>query len=136
MGQKTRQILVTSALPYANGSLHMGHLVEYLQTDIWVRFQKLRGHQCTYVCASDAHGTPIMIKARELGITPEQLTTEVSEEFMRDFAAFDVDFDNYHTTHSPENEALTVEMYTALRERGASYISTVSASFSGECVVW
>ena len=129
MGQKTRKILVTSALPYANGSLHMGHLVEYLQTDIWVRYLKLRGHQCTYVCASDAHGTPIMIKARELGVTPEQLTTEISEEFVRDFAAFGVDFDNYHTTHSPENEALTVEMYTALRERGDIYTKTIEQAF-------
>ena len=86
MSDAPRKILVTSALPYANGSIHMGHLVEYIQTDIWVRFQKLRGHDCTYVCASDAHGTPIMIKARELGVTPEELTTRVSKEFVRDFA--------------------------------------------------
>ena len=85
MTDAPRKILVTSALPYANGSIHMGHLVEYIQTDIWVRFQKLRGHTCTYVCASDAHGTPIMIKARELGVTPEELTSRVSEEFVRDF---------------------------------------------------
>ena len=98
MSPQSRKLLVTSALPYVNGSPHMGHLVEYIQTDIWVRFQKLRGHTCTYVCASDAHGTPIMIKARELGVTPEELTTRVSEEFVRDFAAFGVDFDNYHST--------------------------------------
>ncbi|MBT8143079.1 MAG: class I tRNA ligase family protein, partial [Gammaproteobacteria bacterium] len=109
MSNPSRKILVTSALPYANGSLHMGHMVEYLQTDIWVRFQKLRGHICTYVCASDAHGTPIMIRARELGISPEQLTEQQSAEFVEDFSDFGVDFDNYHTTHSRENEALTIE---------------------------
>ena len=124
-----RNILVTSALPYANGSIHMGHLVEYIQTDIWVRFQKLRGHKCTYVCASDAHGTPIMIKARELGVTPEELTGRVSEEFVRDFADFGVDFDNYHTTHSPENEALTVEMFEALREAGDIYTKTIEQAY-------
>ena len=88
MSSKPRKILVTSALPYANGSLHMGHLVEYLQTDIWVRFQKLRGHDCIYVCASDSHGTPIMIKARELGMEPEELAQRFSEEFVRDFCRF------------------------------------------------
>ncbi|MEM8684549.1 MAG: methionine--tRNA ligase [Pseudomonadota bacterium] len=129
MTDKPRKILVTSALPYANGSPHMGHLVEYLQTDMWVRFQKLRGHQCTYVCASDAHGTPIMIKAREQGITPEALTEAYSQEFQRDFADFGVDFDNYHTTHSPENEALTVEMYEALRERGDIYTKTIEQAY-------
>ncbi len=129
MSDKSRKILVTSALPYANGSLHMGHLVEYLQTDIWVRFQKLRGHSCIYVCASDAHGTPIMLKARELGITPEQLTEKVSAEFVRDFRDFGVDFDNYHTTHSPENEALTVEMYEALRERGDIYTQSIEQAY-------
>ena len=129
MSDVRRKILVTSALPYANGSIHMGHLVEYIQTDIWVRFQKLRGHKCTYVCASDAHGTPIMIKARELGVTPEELTTRVSEEFVRDFAAFGVDFDNYHTTHSPENEALTVEMFEALREAGDIYTKTIEQAY-------
>jgi methionyl-tRNA synthetase len=129
MTDAPRKILVTSALPYANGSIHMGHLVEYIQTDIWVRFQKLRGHKCTYVCASDAHGTPIMIKARELGVTPEELTSRVSEEFIRDFAEFGVDFDNYHTTHSPENEALTVEMFEALREAGDIYTKTIEQAY-------
>ncbi len=126
---KPRKILVTSALPYANGSIHMGHLVEYLQTDIWVRFQKSRGHTCTYVCASDAHGTPIMIKARERGVSPEELTEAVSREFVRDFADFGVDFDNYHTTHSPENEALTVEMFEALSERGDIYTRTIEQAY-------
>ena len=129
MTSKPRKILVTSALPYANGSLHMGHLVEYLQTDIWVRFQKLRGHDCIYVCASDSHGTPIMIKARELGIEPEELAQRFSEEFVRDFAEFGVDFDNYHTTHSAENEALTIEMYEALKAAGHIYTKTIEQAY-------
>ena len=129
MGRKTRKILVSSALPYANGSIHMGHLVEYIQTDIWVRFQKLRGHTCTYVCASDAHGTPIMLKARELDVSAEELTARISEEFVRDFAAFGVDFDNYYTTHSPENEALTVEIFEVLRETGDIYTRTIEQAY-------
>jgi methionyl-tRNA synthetase len=129
MPASPRKILVTSALPYANGSIHMGHLVEYIQTDIWVRFQKLRGHKCTYVCASDAHGTPIMLKARELDVAPEDLTRRISEEFVRDFGDFGVDFDNYHTTHSPENEALTVEMFEALRDTGDIYTKTIEQSY-------
>ena len=107
----------------------MGHMVEYIQTDIWVRFQKLRGHTCTYVCASDAHGTPIMLKAREFGITPEELTTAVSKEFVDVFQDFGVDMDNYHTTHSPENEALTVEMFQALRETGDIYTRTIQQAY-------
>src|SRR5210317_1538921 len=129
MTDTPRKILVTSALPYANGSIHMGHLVEYIQTDIWVRFQKLRGHDCTYVCASDAHGTPIMLKARELGVTPEELTEQVSEEFVRDFSDFDVEFDNYHTTHSPENEALVGRIYDRLRESGDIYTRTIEQAY-------
>ena len=129
MPDKPRKILVTSALPYVNGPPHMGHMVEYIQTDIWVRFQKLRGHSCIYVCASDVHGTPIMLKARELGVTPEELTTTNSEEFIRVFEAFGVDFDNYHTTHSPENEALTVEMFEALRAIGDIYTKTIEQAY-------
>ena len=129
MPDKPRKILVTSALPYVNGPPHMGHMVEYIQTDIWVRFQKLRGHSCIYVCASDVHGTPIMLKARELGVTPEELTTANSEEFIRVFEAFGVDFDNYHTTHSPENEALTVEMFEALRAIGDIYTKTIEQAY-------
>ena len=129
MAATPRKMLVTSALPYANGSLHMGHLVEYVQTDIWVRFQKLRGHRCTYVCASDAHGTPIMLKARELGISPEALTEQVSADFRRDFADFGVDFDNYYTTHSPENEKLTGEIYAALREKGDIYTRSIEQAY-------
>jgi methionyl-tRNA synthetase len=129
MSDAPRRILVTSALPYANGSIHMGHLVEYLQTDIWVRFQKLRGHTCTYVCASDAHGTPIMLKARELGVTPEELTERVSKEFVKDFADFGIEFDNYYTTHSPENEALVGRMFHALRDRGDIYTRTIEQAY-------
>jgi methionyl-tRNA synthetase len=95
-----REILVTSALPYANGPLHLGHMVEYIQTDIWVRFQRMRGHHCIYVCASDAHGTPVMLKARQEGISPEELVREVHASQVRDFADFMIEFDNYHTTHS------------------------------------
>ena len=129
MADKTRKILVTSALPYVNGPPHMGHMVEYIQTDIWVRFQKLRGHTCLYVCASDAHGTPIMLNARELGISPEELTETNSREFVSVFDAFGVDFDNYHTTHSPENEALTIEMYEALLAAGDIYTKTIEQSY-------
>ena len=107
----------------------MGHLVEYLQGDIWVRFQKLRGHTCTYVCASDVHGTPVMLKARELGITPEALTEEITKEFLEDFSAFGIEFDNYYTTHSPENEALVVEMFEALSKTGDIYTKTIEQAF-------
>ncbi|MEK6772091.1 MAG: methionine--tRNA ligase [Pseudomonadota bacterium] len=113
-----RQILVTSALPYANGSIHLGHLVEYIQTDIWVRFQKLRGHECHYVCADDTHGTPVMLRAQQEGITPEQLIERMHTEHARDFAEFGVAFDNYYTTHSPENRALADTIYTRLRDAG------------------
>ena len=129
MAEKPRKILVTSGLPYVNGSPHMGHMVEYIQTDIWVRFQKLRGHDCMYVCASDAHGTPIMLNARKLGITPEELTDTYSQEFIEVFRDFGVDMDNYHTTHSAENEALTVEMFEALRATGDIYTKTIEQAY-------
>jgi methionyl-tRNA synthetase len=129
MAQNPRKILVSNALPYANGSIHMGHLVEYLQGDIWVRFQKLRGHTCTYVCASDVHGTPVMLKARELGVSPEQLTERITAEFLDDFSAFGIAFDNYHTTHSAENEALVVEMYEALKAAGDIYTKTIEQAY-------
>ena len=129
MSDTPKKILVTSALPYANGSIHMGHLVEYIQTDIWVRFQRLRGHTCTYVCASDAHGTPIMLKARELGVSPEELTEKISKEFVRDFSDFDVEFDNYHTTHSPENEAIVGRIYERLVETGDVYTRTIEQAY-------
>jgi methionyl-tRNA synthetase len=113
-----RKLLVTSALPYANGSIHLGHLVEYIQTDIWVRFQKLRGHECHYVCADDTHGTAIMLRAEKEGITPEVLIERVWHEHTRDFTGFHVGFDNYYTTHSEETRRLSEGIYRELKARG------------------
>ncbi|HGY9624540.1 TPA: methionine--tRNA ligase [Pseudomonas putida] len=121
-----RQILVTSALPYANGSIHLGHMLEYIQTDMWVRFQKLRGNQCIYVCADDAHGSAIMLRAEKEGITPEQLIANVQAEHSSDFADFLVDFDNFHSTHCEENRELSSLIYTRLREAG--HIATRSVT--------
>jgi methionyl-tRNA synthetase len=117
-----RRILVTSALPYANGPIHLGHLVEYIQTDIWVRFQKSRGHDVHYVCADDAHGTAIMLKAEQNGVTPEQQIATVKADHERDFADFHIAFDNYHSTHSEENRELSAQIY--LRNRDAGHIAT------------
>ncbi len=114
----TRQILVTSALPYANGPLHLGHLLETIQTDIWVRFQKLRGHDCTYLCADDAHGTAIMLTAEKLGITPEEQIKRVQADHQRDFDGFLIDFDNYYSTHSPECKHYSREIYKRLEANG------------------
>ena len=114
----TRKILVTSALPYANGAIHLGHLLEYIQTDIWVRFQKSRGHECHYVCADDAHGTAIMLRAEQEGISSEALIDRVSQEHQADFATFGVAFDNYHSTHSDENRHFSELIYTRLRDKG------------------
>jgi len=113
-----RRILVTSALPYANGSIHIGHLVEYIQTDIWVRFQKLRGHECRYMCADDTHGTPIMISANKQGITPDELVSRMHGEHSRDFADFLVEFDNYYTTNSEENRHYAELIYGRLKDKG------------------
>ncbi|MFG6177812.1 methionine--tRNA ligase [Halomonas sp. THAF12] len=113
-----RKILVTSALPYANGAIHLGHLLEYIQTDIWVRFQKSRGHDCHYVCADDAHGTAIMLRAEQEGITSQALIDRVSQEHQQDFARFGVAFDNYHSTHSEENRHFSELIYTRLRDKG------------------
>ncbi|NOV31385.1 methionine--tRNA ligase [Methylomonas sp. ZR1] len=113
-----RKILVTSALPYANGPIHLGHLVEYIQTDIWVRFQKQRGHNCYYVCADDTHGTPIMLRADKEGITPEQLIADVEKQHRADFQEFGVAFDHYHSTHSPENKEYSALIYKRLRAGG------------------
>ncbi|ODS23415.1 methionine--tRNA ligase [Candidatus Endobugula sertula] len=111
-----RKILVTSALPYANGSIHLGHLVEYIQTDIWVRFQKMRGHECIYVCADDAHGTAIMLKAEQNGVSPEEQIATIKKEHEQDFAEFLIDFDNFHSTHSEENRELAEFIYQRLDE--------------------
>ncbi|RLA26120.1 MAG: methionine--tRNA ligase [Gammaproteobacteria bacterium] len=113
-----RKILITSALPYANGPIHLGHLVEYIQTDIWSRFQKQRGNQCYYVCADDTHGTPIMLKADRDGITPEELIAQVGQEHLADFTEFGIHFDNYHSTHSEENKYFSSLIYERLRDDG------------------
>jgi len=127
-----RKILVTSALPYANGSIHLGHLVEYIQTDIWARFQKMRGHDCTYVCADDAHGTAIMLKAEQLGLTPEQQIANVKAEHERDFADFLVAFDNYHSTHSEENRELSALIYQRLKANGHIASRTITQAYDPE----
>ncbi|MGY3300163.1 methionyl-tRNA synthetase [Pseudomonas sp. TE6288] len=127
-----RQILVTSALPYANGSIHLGHMLEYIQTDMWVRYQKLRGNQCIYVCADDAHGSAIMLRAEKEGITPEQLIANVQAEHSADFADFLVDFDNYHSTHSEENRELSSLIYTRLRDAGHIATRSVTQYFDPE----
>ncbi|ROH85298.1 methionine--tRNA ligase [Pseudomethylobacillus aquaticus] len=121
----TRKLLVTSALPYANGSIHLGHLVEYIQTDIWVRFQKMQGHSVHYVCADDTHGTPIMLRAEKEGITPEALIAKVHAEHSADFAEFLVEFDNYHSTNAPENKQLSQHIYRALRSNGKIATKTI-----------
>ncbi|WP_295878507.1 methionine--tRNA ligase [uncultured Thiohalocapsa sp.] len=124
-----RDILITSALPYANGPIHIGHLVEYIQTDIWARFQKLRGHNCWYVCADDAHGTPIMLKARAEGITPEALIARVAEEHKADFADFRIGFDNYHSTHSDENRYCATLIYERNRDKGHVTARTIHQAY-------
>src|SRR5262245_16910538 len=108
-----RRILVTAALPYANGHIHIGHLVEYIQTDIWVRFQRLRGRRCIFLCADDTHGTAIMIRARQEKRSEEALIAEMQREHIRDFADFQIEFDNYGSTHSPDNRALCGEIWAA-----------------------
>jgi len=116
--QVTRRMLVTSALPYANGSIHLGHLVEYIQTDIWVRFQKMRGHECYYVCADDTHGTPVMLRAEQEGISPEALIDRMHGEHLADFAGFHIAFDNYYSTNSNENRVLSQTIYHRLKDAG------------------
>ena len=113
-----RNILITSALPYANGSIHIGHLVEYLQTDIWARFQNMRGNKCIYVCADDTHGTPIMLRAQKENITPEQVIERYSIEHQKDFADFSVCFDNFYSTNSDENRELANTIYNRLKSAG------------------
>jgi len=129
MPEQKRTMLVTSALPYANGSIHLGHLVEYIQTDIWVRFQKMRGHDCTYVCADDAHGTPIMLRAQQEGIDAEALIARVAEEHQADFADFHIGFDNYHSTHSDENRELSELIYRRNRDAGHIETRTITQAY-------
>ncbi|WP_441004051.1 methionine--tRNA ligase [Pseudocolwellia agarivorans] len=127
-----RKILATCALPYANGSIHLGHLLEHIQTDIWVRFQRMRGHETYFVCADDAHGTPIMLKAQELGVTPEEMIAGVREEHMADFADFHISFDNYHSTHSEENETFAHEIYNTLHANGHIKTRVISQLYDPE----
>lgn len=129
---KQRKILVTSALPYANGSIHLGHLVEYIQTDIWVRFQKMRGHECYYVCADDAHGTAIMLKAEQRGISPEEQIAEVKAEHEQDFSDFLIHFDNFYSTHSEENRELSSLIYTRLRDNGHIATREITQAYDPE----
>ena len=128
-----RRIVVTSALPYANGDIHLGHLVEYIQTDFWVRFQKLRGHECVYICADDTHGTPIMIRARKEGITPEQLIARSHEIHLKDFSDFQIAFDNYYTTNSPENKELSERIYAAAEKQGFITKKTTPQLYCERC---
>ncbi len=125
----SKTILVTSALPYANGPIHIGHLVEYIQTDIWVRFQKMCGNDCIYICADDSHGTPIMLRAQQEGITPEELIAKVKVEHEQDFSEFLIEFDNYHSTHSDENRAHATTIYERLKSNGHITTKTVTDLF-------
>lgn len=127
-----RKLLVTCALPYANGSIHLGHMLEHIQADIWVRFQRMRGHEAYFVCADDAHGTPIMLKAQQMGIVPEQMIADVSAEHQTDFAGFNISFDNYHSTHSDENRELASLIYGRLKENGFIKSRTISQLFDPE----
>lgn len=127
-----RKILVTSALPYANGSIHLGHMVEHIQTDIWVRFQKMRGHTCHYVCADDTHGTPIMLAAEKQGITPEQLIERVHAEHFADFQGFHIGYDNYYSTNSPENRHYSYDIYQKLRDAGKIVSRTIEQLYDPE----
>ena len=127
-----RRILVTSALPYANGEIHLGHLLEYIQTDIWVRFQKIQGNECHYVCADDAHGTPIMLKADEMGIDPEELIAEVSQRHQADFKDFNIEFSQFHSTHSDENRYFSELIYSRLKESGFIKTRVISQAFDPE----
>jgi len=130
-----RKIFVTSALPYANGPIHIGHLVEYLQTDIWVRFQKMCGNECLYFCADDTHGTPIMISARAAGIDPEELIKRVHKEHKADFDSFYVEFDNYYSTHSPENRYFSELIFSRLKQAGSILTRDVEQAYCESCAM-
>ena len=127
-----RRILVTSALPYANGEIHLGHLLEYIQTDIWVRFQRMQGNECHYVCADDAHGTPIMLKADEMGIDPEELIAGVSERHQADFSDFNIEFSQFHSTHSEENRHYAELIYSRLKDSGFIKTRVISQAYDPE----
>lgn len=127
-----RKILVTCALPYANGSIHLGHMLEHIQADVWVRYQRMRGNEIYFICADDAHGTPIMLKAQQLGMTPEQMIAEVKTEHQRDFAGFNISYDNYHSTHSPENREISEQIYKKLKANGYIKTKVISQLFDPE----
>lgn len=128
----SRKMLVTCALPYANGAIHLGHMLEHIQADIWVRFQRMRGNEIYFVCADDAHGTPIMLNAAKQGITPEQLIEKAKTDHIADFKGFNISFDNYHSTHSEENREITTEMYKKLRANGFIKSRVISQLFDPE----
>ncbi|KTA77105.1 methionine--tRNA ligase [Aeromonas salmonicida] len=132
MATDPRTMLVTCALPYANGSIHLGHMLEHIQADIWVRYQRMRGHQVHFICADDAHGTPIMLKAQQMGITPEEMIAAVSKEHQTDFAGFNISFDNYHSTHSDENRELAELIYGRLKDGGFIKGRTITQLFDPE----
>ncbi|WP_108650954.1 methionine--tRNA ligase [Dongshaea marina] len=129
MANDSRNILVTCALPYANGSIHLGHMLEHIQADIWVRYLRMRGHNVHFICADDAHGTPIMLKAQQMGMTPEQMIEEVSKEHQSDFSRFNISFDHYYSTHSEENRELAGYIYTQLKQNGYIQSRTISQLF-------
>ncbi|MGO2508252.1 MAG: methionine--tRNA ligase [Vibrio hibernica] len=132
MANDPRKILVTCALPYANGSIHLGHMLEHIQADVWVRYQRLRGNTVNFICADDAHGTPIMLKAQQLGIEPEEMIAAVQQEHQTDFSGFNISFDNYHSTHSDENRELASMIYLRLKENGFITSRTISQLFDPE----
>ncbi|MBD1575487.1 MULTISPECIES: methionine--tRNA ligase [Vibrio] len=132
MATDPRKILVTCALPYANGSIHLGHMLEHIQADVWVRYQRLRGNTINFICADDAHGTPIMLKSQQLGIKPEEMIAAVQQEHQTDFAGFNISFDNYHSTHSDENRELASMIYLRLKENGFITSRTISQLFDPE----
>lgn len=132
MAQVAKKILVTCALPYANGSIHLGHMLEHIQADIWVRYQRMRGHEVHFICADDAHGTPIMLKAQQMGIQPEEMIAEMSHEHQQDFAGFGISYDNYHSTHSEENRELASLIYHRLKENGFIKKRTISQLYDPE----
>ncbi len=126
MPQVAKKLLVTCALPYANGSIHLGHMLEHIQADIWVRYQRMRGKQVYFICADDAHGTPIMLKAQQLGITPEEIINKVNQEHQHDLSDFATSYDNYHSTHSIENKILSEQIYLTLKKSGYIKNKTIS----------
>ncbi|MGZ5651141.1 MAG: class I tRNA ligase family protein, partial [Usitatibacter sp.] len=124
-----RKLFVTTALPYANGPFHIGHIMEYVQADIWVRFQRLQGHKVVFVCADDTHGAPIMLMAEAEGTTPEELIAKVADSHRRDYLRFGISFDNFHTTHSEENRELSAEIFLALKKSGFIDTKTIEQFF-------